>query len=144
MISGDTIVVAENQFFDFWGFIETFDELFHAAKETNLKANLPIKVALRDKKVDVFQVVAKSIGNEKFDLTLWKDLEGQVDRRKLWAESFRNKQRPNTEIVLEEEKKLLDKLWTVLEYFTPDHQCVEAKNIPEEFYKRINRVLRVK
>lgn len=143
MISGDSIVVTENQLFDSLGFLETFDELYHAVKGLNLEFDLPINVALRDTNSTVYQAVANSIGNESFVLTLWGNLDRKAERRKLWADYIGNKQKPTDEVVLMEEKPLVDKLWGALEYFNPD-RCVSADNIPSEFSRRIRRVVELR
>lgn len=143
IVTGDSIVVTENQFFDSLGFLESFDELHRAAEAVNLETDLPIRVALRANNTNVFQAVANNIGNEAFVLTLWKDLESDLERRKLWAEQIRNEQRPGDEIVLEGERLLLDKLWTALKYFTPN-RCVSADNIPAEFSTRIKKIIEMK
>lgn len=141
--AGDSIVVTENQLFDSLGFLESFDELYHAGEAVGSETDLPIKVALRANNSNVFQAVANNIGNEAFVLTLWKDLESDSERRKLWAEQIGNAQKPGNEIVLEGERLLFDKLWTALKYFTPS-RCVSADNIPTEFSKRIKRVVELK
>jgi hypothetical protein len=143
MISGDSIVVTENQLFDSLGFLETFDELYRASEEVGLGTDLPIKVALRETNSNVFQSVANHMGNESFVLALWKDLESNNERRRLWADYIRRGQKPAGEIVLAEEKPLLDKLWAALEYFNPD-RCVGADNIPGEFSRRIKRVMKLR
>jgi hypothetical protein len=140
MVSGDSIVISENQFFDSLGFIETFDELYHASRKINANADLPIKVAIQKKNNNMFQVIANNIGNEKFVLSLWSDLEGNIERRKQWADSIGRKQRPDARVVLNGEKRLLDKLWTALEYFNTE-RCVVAQEISGEFIQRIKRVI---
>jgi|GEM_PF-6755990 len=140
LINGDSIVVTENQLFDSLGFLEAFDELCSAFEEVDAEVDVPVKVALRETNSDVFQAVANNIGNDSFVLTLWKDLKPNTKRRSLWAEHIRNKQKPTGDLVLEEERILLDKLWRALEYFMPN-RCVKAKNIPDEFSRRINRAI---
>lgn len=66
IVTGDSIVVTENQFFDSLGFLESFDELHRAAEAVNLETDLPIRVALRANNTNVFQAVANNIGNEAF------------------------------------------------------------------------------
>jgi len=140
LITGDSIVITENQLFDSLGFLEAFNEIYRAAQEVGFSKDLPVRVALRSN-TDVFQIVANHIGNESFVLSLWGGVEKrQAGSRKLWADSIRSKQKPPDEITSEEEKRLLDKLWTALEYFSPE-RCVPAQNIPMEFTERINRVI---
>ena len=140
---GDTIVVSENQFFDSQGFLETFDELYHAAQKFGSDIDLPIRVAIREregKKGDMFYAIQENLNNENFVLSLWGKLNDDVVRRKLWASSIGDKQKPADDIVFDEEKALLTKLWTALEYFTPDRYII-AKTIAPEFIRRIKQVL---
>ena len=139
MISGDSIIITENQLFDSFGFLETFDELHNAANKMGLK-ELPLKVALREGN-NVYQTIAKHIENKDFLLTLWKDLDKDVERRKLWAQFIRNQQKPPEKLVREssDENLRLDRLWAALGYFTPN-RCVSADNIPGEFSKRVKRI----
>lgn len=143
MITGDSIVISDNQLFDSFGFLEAFSELYIVAKDVDFEKELPVNVALRETNKDVYQVVAAHIGNKDYFLTLWKDLNGDPGRRTLWADCIRIKQKPAAEIVLAEERSLLDKLWIILEYFNPD-RCINAENIPEEFSKRVKRVTELK
>jgi len=143
MISGDSIVVTENQLFDSLGFLETFDELYQTSKNLNLQYDVPIKLALRATNNTPHQAIANSLGNESFVLTLWGKLDKQIARRKLWADYIRNKQKPADDVVLAEEKPLVETLWTALEYFNPN-RCVSADNIPSEFLRRIKRIIELR
>jgi hypothetical protein len=143
MINGDSIVVTENQLFDSLGFLETFDELYQTAKYFDVQSDLPMSVALRATNSTPYHAVANNLVKESYVLTLWGSLDKHVERRKLWADCISNKQKPTDDIVLTEEKPLVEILWTALEYFNPD-RCVSADNIPREFLRRIKRVVELR
>ncbi|MBL8080246.1 MAG: hypothetical protein JNM55_19910 [Anaerolineales bacterium] len=139
LMCGDSIVVTENQLFDSLGFLETFYELHKSLMNTAQVKTLPIKVALREGD-SVFETVAKHIENKGFELTLWEELNIDIERRKLWADRIRNKQKPIGKLVVNaKEKKLVERLWTILEYFTPEY-CVRAEKT-DEFSKRVKLVI---
>jgi hypothetical protein len=139
-ISGDSIVVSENQFFDSQGFIDAFNELFQIAKKSGLNSELPIRVAIRKKNNNLFEVIANNLYNDRFVLSLWKHLDNDRDRRILWANAISHRLKPPDDKVRNDEKDLLDKLWRALEYFSPE-RCIIAKEISSELVNRIKRVM---
>jgi nucleoside phosphorylase len=139
-IMGDLIIVSENQFFDSYGFLETVDQILKISKtiKINTKVSIPIRIALRENS-DVFLTVAKHFRNDKFALSLWKNLNGST-RRHIWASAIEKREIPALNSIMSDEFVILEKLWNVLEYFTPD-KCIRAKSIPEEFSIRINKII---
>ncbi len=139
LVFGDTIVITENQLFDSEGFVEAFDEFYKAAQEASIDIDLPVKVAILNEGESMYDVIAKKLSNEKFVLSLWRDLNRDIPRRKAWASSFRQKQSP-TETNSTEEKIYLDKLLTALEYFTPERSLL-AKRTGSMFGDLIKRII---
>ena len=137
---GDIVVVSENQLFDSQVFLETFYELYQAAKKFDSKIDLPIRVALREDRKDVFDVVESNLNNEKFIFSLWATLNDDMGKRKQWAVFIHNKQIPADNEIPEEEKILLTKLLIALEYFN-SKRTVIAETIAPQFIGRINHVL---
>ena len=137
---GDTIVVSENQFFDSQGFLEAFYELYQAAQKFGSNIDLPIRVALREDREDVFDVVESNFNNEKFVFSLWVALNGNIKKRKQWANFIRDKQKPVDEDISEEENTLLTKLLIALNYFGPERTII-AETIASQFISRIKQIL---
>ena len=140
LISGDTIIATENQVLDSMGLLETFDELHHIL-ETSAIEELPIQAALRPVNTDIYQAIAKNLAKDGYRLSLWEDLNTDLERRQEWARAIEDHKRPTgKDTVFVTETAMLDKLCKALDYFAAG-RCVLAKDVPEEFANRIEQII---
>jgi hypothetical protein len=129
LLSGDLIVVTENQFFDSQGFLQVFDEISRAAENQPL----PFIVAKRDPKASLYDIVAKNIGKfkensvlETYQLSGWPYINTKFERRISWAESIKNKAKPID--TRQDERIWLDRLFNVFEKL--ENQTIKTKQVP--------------
>lgn len=141
IISGDIIIVTENQLLDSKGFLDAFDELLKAAKKSKRQTDLPIRLALQGSNADVYEMASKNLVNEKYTLSLWKDLGTDIERRKDWASLIAQRKKPGGKdlVILPFEKAMLGKLWKAFE-FLDESRCVPAKDASAEFANKIDQV----
>jgi hypothetical protein len=119
ILSGDVIVVTENQFFDSRGFLEIYGELCSFAKSDNL----PIRIALSkrspnlilyDLVADYFSTIRNDSGElEPYHLSGWPELSEDLKRREHWADAIRHGKKPTE--VHPGETIWLDRLFSAME-----------------------------
>jgi hypothetical protein len=139
-LSGDSLVISENQLFDSLGFIEAFNEIKKSFGKNEANINLPIKVAIRDKSKNIYDIVGDHFLNPNFKLSLWDELD--LTRRLDWGKKIKERKINDLIGINNSENELIKQLWIVLDYFKPQN-CISADNIPDEFQNRILKIIKL-
>jgi hypothetical protein len=129
LLSGDLVVITENQFCDSQGFLKLFEEISRAAGDNPV----PFIVAKQTPKTSLFDIVAKNIGKtskvsrlDTYQLSGWPFLNNDHERRISWSLSIKKGKRP--EKTKGDEDIWLDRLF--LAFRKLENQTIDAQSVP--------------
>ncbi len=152
LLFGDAIALSENQLIDSRGAVECLSELIQGARKA--KVRIPIRLACLNPNQGVFLLSSQRIGNidpdqldKRYMLSANPNLDMDVVRRKLWAESLANGVQGLDRILQESslaEQEFACNLFTTLDYIDREGGfLIGAMNIPDRFSREIKQVLRL-
>ncbi len=148
---GDGVIISENQLVDSIGFIELFPQLVRLGHRYNV--NIPIKVALRDVSLGVYQSAAALFANidqddvkKRFQLSAFRELDESYKRRKIWAQAIANGERPAQEHVREYEQDTLLGLIDILKELVQraEYGVAKSGNMPFILAENISQIAHLK
>lgn len=145
LLMGHGIVLPSNQLIDSLGGLKLVAQIISAANQEKEFVFVPIKSSgfsywgkvksLDNDSLDMFDLAAFlfELGHEKFELSAWRQINLEDERRKEWAIALRNQTIPDQRYINELEIPLYLNLYTILSFFTNhrDYQSM-AKSITDE------------